>query len=293
MLLDVQVAGPGENAVAVSAEFSAVRRPSSWIRRRARQRAEHVSDTSARQQGSATADALSGAHTADTIPSSPDEPLVSGQQEEAAAASEVRQRTDPLRFVPSDGDHCRGPDGGAQLAADAELPDLDDSIPGWVDLFGKDPPPGWPCSPLDEWDFGSASADVYPACAAQPARSQTMPEQGLPGEPMATLPLHPVPCRTETNRTQPVVSNTTVPPQQPGSARGNAEAAAAVPMRTPRGWRSPVDMLIPRGPSLYCSRYRRRYGLPNARAFSLFLPRPFGWLHTTTASESYLHGVAI
>ena len=145
--------------------------------------------------------------------------------------------------------------------------DLDNSIPGWVDLFGKDPPPGWTCAPLEDWDFDSQTTDSQPACADQPAAGHLVSNEGLLEEPVVLQPTHPVSKQDDLTRTRSAICVGAVPAQQ-SESRTASRAVIAAPMRTPRGWCSPVDMLIPRGASLYCSRYRRRYGLPNARASS-------------------------
>jgi len=254
----VQGAGRGDSAD-VAAHCSGGRRPSSWIRRRRAQlRAEHASDPSARLHDHAASDALPGARPADTTPSGPAVAIT--QRQEAAATAEVRQRTDPLHYASSDGDHCRGPDRNAQPDADVMTQEVDNSIPGWVDLFGKDPPPGWTCAPLEDWDFDSQSTDSQPISADQPATSHTSPDEEFRED--LTEPVDDQDHRAKTHPGIPVAA---VSAQQ-SEARTGSRSARAAPTRTPRGWCSPVDMLIPRGASLYCSRYRRPYGLPNARA---------------------------
>ena len=161
----------------------------------------------------------------------------------------------------SDGHHCSGADGEI-FGSGGLRSEPDSGVPGWVDFFGKDPPPGWTCSPLEEWDFGSDD-DTAAACSVEcRADEPASPEHAQLIDTAAALAPQSEALPAALGNAQQDAQH--APDRQPG-ARTQSAAVNPPPVRTPRGWRSPVDMLIPRTASLYCSGHRRRYGLPVAR----------------------------
>ncbi len=238
------------------------RRPSSWTRRKmARLHALQQRPPTARQHSCAAlgaADATPPGRGTSSRPRDHDVSAVDGRCIAKAPAAEA-----PPYGASSDSQHCRGADGYGSGSSDMRS-EPDSCVPGWVDFFGKDPPPGWTCSPLEEWGFNSdEDDDKGAACSGEcQAGEPTAPEHAprndsaaAPGPQSVALPAGPSNALQDAQR---------APDRQPEATK-QSTAVKPPPVRTPRGWRSPVDMLIPRAASLHCSGHRRRYGLPVAR----------------------------
>ena len=261
--VDAQQAEGAAGAGVRPSELAVDRRPSSWARRK---RARLLSTQQQRPPTAAQGDSATqgAADAAPPVWGTPGRPCESGdgtQDGRCTAAGPALSA--PPDGTASDGQHCRSADCEGS-GDDNSQPEAGSGVPGWVDFFGKDPPPGWTCAPLEDWDFGSDdNGPADPICSRR-AEEQALPEQSRCVNTASSPHQQPAASAAAPSNAQQDGDTQGKPHCQP-EQRNRTTAGKPPPLRTPRGWRSPVDMLIPRAASLYCSGHRRRYGLPAAR----------------------------
>ena len=259
---DAQRAADAAGVRTQRAQLGISRRSSSWVRRKQAQMCDRQESLRQGEGGTRCGTAQATPPTLDT-PGRPCEPGDSRDGAVYAAADAAHEATPD--GAASGGQHCHGANGDGFGHSDTQPDVLDSGIPGWVDYFGKDPPPGWTCSPLEDWDFGSEGG-YEPALFGSDGRpdEQQLPQQARREDTAAAPHLQSNGCPAAPNDTQ---QDSNGPRRSARQVEAGRCSAAVKPpaMRKPRGWRPPVDMFIPRVASLYCSGHRRRYGLPAAR----------------------------
>lgn len=261
----------------------------SWRRRKASKRAAELQAVQAAAEGLRNTEGVKAPQAAIEI--SP----TFGQWGQSAEGNPSTASGPPQTFVRAEAVHAscsRLQSSGLNLAEGSIHSDSDNEAEcsylwkraprglAGLHLLGKEPPVGWSCSPMEDWDFGSS--DELPTVDTSTAMAATAP---APATSPALVLLSPLAAAA--NRIEPQMAS--APPAgiaQPAHSHRLEDIAAAVhgrrgtagtgrsetpsvpivkvkpPSRQRVGYRTPVTVKFSSTSFMYCTHVCRRSGLP-------------------------------